>query len=101
VARVAAARRLGPRDLQPRTPAAAARLTALLRARALPQRPASAPMLVVDGSADAYVDPAWTTAALGRARALGDEITAELQPGRGHIDVDTARVQPWIDARLR
>jgi hypothetical protein len=101
VARVAAARRLGPRDLQPRTPAAAARLTALLRARALPQRPASAPMLVVYGSADAYVDPAWTTAAVGRARALGDEITADLQPGRGHLDVDTAQVQPWIDARFR
>jgi hypothetical protein len=94
-------KRIGPDDLRPRSPQAAARLTGLLRAMALPQRPASAPMLVVYGSADVYVDAAWTSGAIARARALGGDVTADLQPGRGHLDVDTSAVQPWIDQRFR
>jgi hypothetical protein len=100
-ARTSAMQRIGPLDLRPATPAAAARLVDLMRSWALPQHPASAPMLVVYGSADLYVNPAWTTAAIARARALGDDITADLQPGRGHVDVNTSRVQPWIDQRFR
>jgi dienelactone hydrolase len=98
--RAAAIQRIGRFDLRPRTSAAAADLTARLRRMAVPQQPATAPMLVIYGSADPYADPAWTTAAIAQARALGDDLTADLQPGRGHVDVDTSDVNPWIAARF-
>jgi alpha-beta hydrolase superfamily lysophospholipase len=98
--RAATIQRIGPFDLRPHTAAAAADLTTRLSRMAVPQQRASAPMLVVYGAADPFVDPAWTTAAIVRARALGDDVTADLQPGRGHLDVDGSAVNPWIAARF-
>jgi alpha-beta hydrolase superfamily lysophospholipase len=99
-ARIKALAQIGPADLRPRTVEAAARLRDRLQELALPRRRATAPMLVVYGSADQLVDPASTTAAIARARALGDRVTADLQPGRGHLDVDVTGIESWIRQRF-
>lgn len=100
-ARTAALTAMGPADLRPSSPDAAARLTAILQKWALPQHPASAPMLVLYGSADPLVAPASTTAAIARARLLGDQVSADLQQGRGHNNVDVAAVPQWIADRFK
>jgi len=98
--RPAAALKLTPKDFVPRSPAAANRMRERLQAWALPQRPLSAPMYVVYGGADALVDAQWTTDAIGRACALGDTITWEEQPGKGHGDIDFSQALTWIVDRF-
>ncbi|MGZ8176312.1 lipase family protein [Williamsia sp. SKLECPSW1] len=91
---------LRPGDIMPRSPEAATRLRDLLQSYALPQRRASAPMLVLFGDADTFIDPAWTRAAVRRACALGDTIESSEQPGRGHGDVDISAALPWLRDRF-
>ncbi|GAA2070637.1 lipase family protein [Williamsia deligens] len=98
--RAAAIAALRPGDIAPRTAEAAARLRALLTSYALPQRRASAPLLVLFGDADTFIDAAWTRAAVQRACALGDTIKAVEQPGRGHGDVDITTALPWLRDRF-
>lgn len=98
--RPAAAQQLTPADLVPSSPVAATRLRDRLRTWALPQRRLAAPMYVVYGSADTVIDPQWTTDAIARGCALGDEITWELQPGKGHADIDFTAALAWIVDRF-
>jgi hypothetical protein len=90
---------LGPHDLSPSTPAAADQLRGLLQAWALPQLPLSAPMLVVYGTDDTYIDQAWTTAAINRACALGGTLRWQLEPGKGHDVFDPSQLT-WIADRF-
>lgn len=98
--RPAAALELTPKDLEPRSPAAATRLRERLQAWALPQRALSAPMYVVYGSADTLVDAQWTTDAIQRACALGGTIAWEEQAGKGHADIDFSQALSWIVDRF-
>ncbi len=95
-----AAKQLGPRDLSPATPHAARQLRDLLSRWALPQQPLTAPLSVVYGDADTYIDPSWTTAAITRACALGGTVVWRLEPGKGHGDLDGADQLTWLKDRF-
>ncbi|OZC81554.1 hypothetical protein CH274_10890 [Rhodococcus sp. 06-418-5] len=99
-AREDAVNRLGDKDFAPKSDAAADALRRALGAMAVPQRPASAPMLVAYGDADTYIDAAWTDAALEQACGYGDVITIDRQAGRGHGDVNGDAVNQWIGDRF-
>jgi pimeloyl-ACP methyl ester carboxylesterase len=77
----------------------------LLRGRlaeaSLPRRPLTAPALVIYGGQDALIPPSWTDAALQRACELGDVIRIDLQPDKGHSDVDISPVIGWLGDRFR
>jgi alpha-beta hydrolase superfamily lysophospholipase len=98
--RSAAADALSPGDFAPRTPAAFDRLQALLKQWALPQQRLSAPLSVVYGGKDKYVDSQWTTDAIARACALGGTVEWDLQPDKGHSSIDMGGQLPWIKARF-
>lgn len=99
-AREDAVNRLGDKDFAPKSDAAADSLRRALGAMAVPQGPASAPMLVAYGDADTYIDAAWTDAALEQACGYGDIITIDRQAGRGHGDVNGDAVNQWIGDRF-
>ncbi|OZE85032.1 hypothetical protein CH304_07710 [Rhodococcus sp. 15-649-1-2] len=99
-ARADAAERIGARDFAPKTPDAKFLLRYYLEQMAVPQLKASAPMLVVYGDADTYIDDEWTDAALAEACSMGDVITIDRQPGKGHGDVDGGAVNDWIGERF-
>ncbi|AJW41074.1 Triacylglycerol lipase precursor [Rhodococcus sp. B7740] len=99
-AREDAVNRLGDKDFAPKSDAAADALRRALAAMAVPQGPASAPMLVAYGDADTYIDAAWTDAALEQACGYGDVITIDRQAGRGHGDVNGDAVNQWIGDRF-
>ncbi|OZC70108.1 hypothetical protein CH306_05835 [Rhodococcus sp. 15-725-2-2b] len=99
-AREDAVHRLGDKDFAPKSDAAADALRRALAAMAVPQGPASAPMLVAYGDADTYIDAAWTDAALEQACGYGDIITIDRQAGRGHGDVNGDAVNQWIGDRF-
>jgi pimeloyl-ACP methyl ester carboxylesterase len=79
-----------PEELKPATHAATEKLTSLLKAMAVPQRKADAPMLVVYAGQDEYINPAWTKAAIGKACHLGSRIEVEFQADKGHGTFDWA-----------
>jgi hypothetical protein len=98
--RDAAAAAVQSRDFAPASPAAADRLRDYLRAWALPQQRLSAPLSVTYSGHDEFIDPQWTTAAIERACALGGTIVWELQPDKGHGDVDVTSRFDWIADRF-
>jgi len=87
-------------DIEPNTPAAADRLRQLLVKWALPQRQLSAPLSVVYGGEDTYIDAQWTTDAIARACALGGPVSWDLQPHGGHGDVDITPQFHWLADRF-
>ncbi|GAB7071629.1 lipase [Mycobacterium hodleri] len=87
-------------DLVPSSPAAADALRDLLRADDLPRRPLTAPAFVVYGGQDVLIPPSWTDAALQNACDMGDVVRVDMQPDRGHSDVDVSPVLPWIADRF-
>ncbi|MGB8406980.1 MAG: lipase family protein [Mycobacterium sp.] len=92
--------RLQPGDITPRTPAAADRLRSYLKQWALPQQRLGAPMSVVFGGADEYINHAWTEAAIHQACALGGAVTWDFQPDKGHGTLDTGAQVNWLAARF-
>ena len=91
---------LTPDDLAPSSPEAERRLAELLKSESVPQRRASAPMLVIYGGSDTYVNFEWTRAAIERACQMGSRIAAVLQPDRGHNDVDPSQFSGYLMARF-
>lgn len=100
-AREAATARLQAGDLAPATPRAADQLRWLLQRWALPQRQLSAPLSVVYGNADTFIDAQWTTDAVNRACALGDAMNVRMQPGKGHVDLDWIGQAYWLRDRFQ
>lgn len=98
--RPAAAAGLAPAQLVPSSPTAENRMRDQLQKWALPQESLSAPMFVVYGSNDTLIDAQWTTDAIARACALGGTITWQLQPGKGHGDIDFSAALSWIVERF-
>jgi hypothetical protein len=98
--RAAQKKRLTPSDFAPRTPAAADALRGVLAGWALPRGPLSAPLSVDYGAADTFVDAQWTTDAIARQCALGGVVQWDLQPGKGHGDIDIAGQFTWLTDRF-
>ncbi|BBY51025.1 putative lipase [Mycolicibacterium arabiense] len=88
-------------DFTPSSPEAAEVLRRILGGDALPQRRASAPMLVAYGDEDRVVLPAWTAAAVARACGMGDVVDTVVAPGQGHGQLDLGAVPAeWTKARF-
>lgn len=98
--RDAAIKELTPDQFVPRTSIAADELHELVAKWALPQQPLSAPMSVIYGGKDNLIDAQWTTDAIARACALGGVIDWELQPEKGHGDIDIKSQIPWVAERF-
>jgi pimeloyl-ACP methyl ester carboxylesterase len=99
-ARIAALDKVTPDDLRPATPEAVARLEGLLRARSLPQRRATAPMLVTYGGKDELLPGSWTDRALAAACAMGDVVDIQFQPDKTHNDLDVSMTFGWVGERF-
>ena len=91
---------LEPGEIAPGSPEAAAQLRRFLDAWALPQQPLSAPLYVFVAGKDVFIDPQWTLDAIARACAKGGTIEWEVQPDKGHGDVNTAAQLTWIADRF-
>lgn len=87
-------------DLKPSTPEAQKKLFDLLSQMALPQQKAAAPMMVIYGGKDTYIDAAWTRAAITKACAMGTVIDAVFQSDKGHGDVDGTPYIEWTGERF-
>ncbi|UPG69213.1 lipase family protein [Gordonia hongkongensis] len=94
--RAAAAGTLGPGDIGPGTDASATTLAARLTRYAVPVARTPVPMYVLYGGTDTFIDAEWTASFIERACAVGDSVTVDHQPDRGHADVDAVAMLPWI-----
>ena len=92
--------RLKPEEFEPRTADAANRLRKVLVKWALPQQALSAPLSVAYGGRDTFVDSQWTTKAIARQCALGGVVDWDLQPDKGHGDIDIAHQFDWLADRF-
>ena len=90
---------LSPADLVPATPEAEQRLFEILEGVSLAQQPAAAPMLVIYGGQDSFIEPSWVDEAIAEACTLGDTIESIFQPDGGHGDLDYAAYQEWLKER--
>jgi hypothetical protein len=75
-------------------------LRQLVKQWALPQKPLSAPLSVVYGGQDTYIDAQWTADAIAKACALGGTVVWNLQPDKGHGDLDIESQFAWIADRF-
>lgn len=88
-------------DFVPVTPEAAEQLRDWLGEFSLPQRQATAPMLVGFGERDRLIPPKWTEAAVRQACAMGDVIDAHMAPGQGHGILNFGALPAkWLKGRL-
>ncbi|MDT5178559.1 MAG: hypothetical protein QOJ95_2757, partial [Mycobacterium sp.] len=90
-----------PDDLRPDGVEATDWLRERLRAASVPQRPTTAPALVIYGGQDVLIPPVWTDAALQRACEMGDVVQIDLQPDKGHAEIDVNAAFPWVADRFR
>ncbi|MGO4441820.1 lipase family protein [Mycobacterium sp. 2YAF39] len=97
--RVALGDRIGPDDLRPHNPIAAAELRGYLQKASLPQGPTSAPMLVIYGANDPLIPPAWTEQALDRACKMGDVIQIRRLPDDATDPLDMTEALDWMSQR--
>ncbi|RVW03049.1 lipase family protein [Rhodococcus xishaensis] len=99
--KVAIALSLTPADTAPNSNADVERMRKWLTQDALPQRPATAPMLVVVSGRDVLIQPDWTVDAVDRACALGDTIELRYRANDAHAD---SRALPgaidWVAGRF-
>lgn len=91
---------IGPDDLRPDSPAAAARIKEYLAPWSLPRQRLSAPLFVAYGEKDTFVDPAWTTRALTKACRLGGVIQWRLDPNGTHLSTDAGDPVQWLADRF-
>lgn len=77
---------LTPADTLPRSDGDVVRMHEWLTADALPQQPATGPLLVVVAGRDNLIRPDWTTAAVGRACGQGDVVELRYRPDDVHAD---------------
>ncbi|MET0898413.1 MAG: lipase family protein [Mycobacterium sp.] len=87
-------------DLKRPSPDATARLLRRLESYSLPQRPTITPLLAIYGGTDSLVLPEWTTAAIERACAIGDNVTEVLIPEQGHSVEAGPTDDRWIADRF-
>lgn len=99
--RAAIASQIGPDDLKPHSPEAAATLRGYLQKTSLPQGPTKAPMMVIYGGQDPLIPPDWTAAALSGACKMGDVIHIQRLPADAPNDqFDMAAALDWMNQRV-
>jgi hypothetical protein len=93
---------LPPADFAPRSAAALRLVHRYLEENALPQRRASGPLFVAQGTADNVVLPAWNDAAVAAACRIGDTVQYTKYTGAGHpaLPAAEADVVTWLDGRF-
>ena len=94
-----AVKKMTPQELKPASHAATEKLEGLLKAMAVPQRKADAPMMVIYAGHDEYINPVWTRAAIERACQIGSKIEVDFQADKSHGTFDASRILPWLQAR--
>jgi hypothetical protein len=99
-ARNEAFEQLTSQNLTPASPQAAQALRDLLTPWDLPQRPLSAPLSVIFGGRDPFIDVAWVKDAIERACATGGTVVWRLEDDRGHADLDAADQVQWLADRF-
>jgi pimeloyl-ACP methyl ester carboxylesterase len=89
-------------DVKPDTQQDADMLRDMLRAQALPERPLTTPMLVINGLDDVLVLPVWVSIAIERSCLLGSQIAHYPVPDGGHanMQVDQKFVEDWAADRF-
>jgi pimeloyl-ACP methyl ester carboxylesterase len=87
-------------DLKPSTPAATKHMAGLLKAMALPQQRAKAPMLVIYAGKDEFIKPEWTRTAIKQACAMGTKIQEVFLPDQGHAGPSWEMSTQWLMQRL-
>jgi pimeloyl-ACP methyl ester carboxylesterase len=89
-------------DVRPETQEDADMLRDILRTEALPQRPLTVPMLVVNGLNDLQVLPSWVSTAILRSCRLGGQIAHYPVPDGGHNNLlaDQKFVEEWSADRF-
>ena len=88
-------------DSQPVSKQAADNLERIFAEYAMPQRPATGPMLVITGADDQTVRPQWVRAAVQNACGMGDVIEFIERPNEGHANLNGGpRLSQWLDERL-
>lgn len=89
-------------DFTPRSAAALRLVHRYLEQNALPQRRASGPLFVAQGTADNIVLPAWNDAAVRDACRIGDTVQYTKYAGAGHpaLPAAEADVVTWLDGRF-
>jgi Secretory lipase len=97
-----AAAQLREADSQPVSEAAADKLEQILSDYALPQRPASGPMLVITGADDQTIRAPWVRSAVEKACGMGDVVEFIVRPGEGHGNLNGGpRLSQWLTERLK
>jgi alpha-beta hydrolase superfamily lysophospholipase len=92
---------IAPTDSKPVSPKASEALRDALSEFALPQGPATAPMLVITGGDDDVVRSQWVTSAVKRACGQGDTVEFIVRPGEGQNNLNAGpRVAEWLSQRL-
>ena len=91
---------VGPDDLRPSSIEGTDAVRGHLLRSTLPRSQTTAPALVIYGGQDALIAPAWTDAALQRACEMGDVVDINLQPDKGHADIDVSSTLPWVADRF-
>ena len=87
-------------ELKPAMPAATRQMAELLRALALPQQPAKAPLLVIYAGKDEFIKPEWTRNAIEQACAMGTKIQEVFLPEQGHAGPSWDMSTQWLRQRL-
>jgi len=88
-------------DVSPANEAAADELRHALQMIALPQRPLSAPLLVINGKRDELISPSWVSYAIKQSCEAGGKVQHVEYPDAGHLIVlndDTAL--KWLKKRI-
>lgn len=88
-------------DSEPVSREATEALRQALLQYALPQRPATGPMLVITGGDDEIVRSQWVASAVEKACALGDVVEFIIRPGERQNNLNGGpRIAQWVSERL-
>lgn len=88
-------------DSEPVSPEATGKLADLLSGYAIPQRPATAPMLVITGADDETVRAQWVRSAVEKSCGMGDVVEFIVRPNEGHTNLNGGpRLSAWLTERM-
>ena len=87
-------------DFLPRSEAAIEYLRGLLEPMSPPHRRSSAPLLVIYGGEDRFVDASGTESSITQACEWGSTVAIDYQSTAGHLTVDTSSIWPFFKQRL-
>jgi hypothetical protein len=99
--RLALSGELRETDSTPVSKEAAEKLERIFAEYSMPQRPATAPMLVITGANDDTVRAQWVRTAVENACGRGDVVEFTVRPDEGHSNLNGGpRLSQWLTERL-